>query len=1072
MPLRQPPASPTTRGTAPHRGRRARRATTTVAALGLALGGGLLLPAPAVADPAPAAPTSLFAVGATVAGTVPDGVCSVVATVVGGAGGRSAAGANGVGSNGAGAAVTATFDVLPGTTYSGSVGGGGRTHTGRTGGAGGVGGGGAGGTAVTDHGGAGGGGLSSLHLGGTDDAALAVLAGGGGGSGGGHSITSDGFGGDAGLPTTPGQVAAGAAGTNGFEGGPVVGGGQGGGPVAPGAGGTHPNPALAGLPGVGRTGGAGAPDPNYDAGGGGGAGLHGGGGGASTTIREGENGITTVAGAGGGGGSSLVAASGRDVQATAAGRQTGTGNGADGSIRLDWVECAYDLAVTKTAVVSGAPAGSADLAPVGSTITWTVTVRNAGPQAMTRGDVVVLRDTLPGAGATSLTSATVSGGSNAQLARGPVTCDATTGAPLPAALTCSRPFAPLGGVADGARGLDVGETLTVVYTQQVTDAPGTVLANVASVEDRGDEDDNTATGTVTVIGRPVATDDEDRGNRIGEPVTVPVLGNDSATSGALDPASVVLWDADRGESLGTELVVPGEGTWTVDTTTGDLTFTPQDGFLVDPTPVTYRVSDDHGQTATALVTVTYVPEAADDTSLGHAIGTTVTLDVLANDTGDLDATSVRLVDGGDRVTTLVIPGEGTWTVDPTTGEVTFTPEDGFLLDPTPVGYEVTDTTGDTVTATVTVGYVPGATDDWDLDNPLGSTVTVDVLGNDTGDLDPATVRLVDGDDRVTTLVVPGQGTWTVDTTTGGVVFTPQDGYVGNPTPVRYEVTDTTGDTTGAQVTVTYQPEATDDTRRDNVLGTPVVLDPLGNDRGDLDPSTLRLVDPRTGELVRTLDVPGEGTWTVDPATGRVTFTPLAGYDGNPTPQRYEVGDAAGGTTSARLVVLYLPQAADDVDEGNVRGTAVTVDVVGNDRGTLDPTTVRLLDAAGSPVTSLTVGGEGTWTVDPVNGAITFTPVAGFPGDPTPVRYRVADVEGNPTEAVVRVTYVDPATSPAPTPAPTAAPTVAPTAAPTPAPTATPDLAVTGWGGWGLAALAGLLVVAGAGVLVLRRPTAG
>ncbi|TFH71295.1 DUF11 domain-containing protein [Cellulomonas sp. HD19AZ1] len=1060
MPLRQPPAR-TARHAQATRPRHGRTATTTLTVLGLALGGGLglVLPAPASADPAPAAATSAFAVGDTVAGTVPDGVCSVVATVVGGAGGRSAAGAGGVGSNGAGAAITATFDVLPGTAFSGSVGGGGRANVRAAGGAGGVGGGGAGGTAAEEHGGAGGGGLSLLRLGGTDDDAIAVLAGGGGGSGGGHSVTTDGFGGDAGLPAAPGQVAPGADGTDGFEGGPTVGGGKGGGTTAPGAGGTHPTASLAGLPGVGRTGGAGAPDPNYDAGGGGGAGVFGAGGGASTTIKNQDNGLTTVAGGGGGGGSSVVAATARDVTSTAAGRQTGTGNGANGSITLDWVECAYDLAVTKTAVVDGAPAASPDLAPVGSTITWTVTVRNAGPQAMTRGDVVVLRDTLPGAGAT-FASATVTGGGSEQLERGPVVCDATPGAAMPAALTCARPFAPLGGAADGVRGLDVDETLTVVYTQQVTDAPGTELTNVASVVDRGDQDDNTATSTVTVIGPPVATDDEDRGNRIGDPVTVPVLGNDSAPSGDLDPASVVLWDADRGVSLGTELVVPGEGTWTVDTTTGALTFTPEAGFLVDPTPVAYRVSDTHGQTATAVVVVTYLPEAADDSSLGHAIGSTVTVDVLANDTGDLDAASVRLVDGEERVTRLVVPGEGTWSVDPTTGEVTFTPEDGFLVDPTPVTYEVTDSTGDTVAATVTVGYVPDATDDADLDNPLGTAVTVDVLGNDTGDLDPTTVRLVDGDRQVTTLEVPGQGTWTVDPTTGAVTFTPQDGYVGNPTPVRYVVTDSTGDTTGAQVTVTYQPEATDDARHGNELGRPVVLDPLGNDAGDLDPATLRIVDPATGDRVTTLRVPGEGTWTVDPTTGEVTFTPQDGYDGNPTPQRYEVSDAAGGTTGARLVVTFLPQAADDVDEGNVRGTAVTVDVVGNDRGTLDPTSVRLLDADGEPVTTLVVDGEGTWTVDPTTGAVTFTPAAGFGGDPTPVRYRVSDVEGNPTEALVRVTYVDAPAGPTPAPTPT------PTATPAP----TPDLAVTGWGGWGVAALAGLLLVAGAGALVLRRPT--
>ena len=36
--------------------------------------------------------------------------------------------------------------------------------------------------------------------------------------------------------------------------------------------------------------------------------------------------------------------------------------------------------------------------------------------------------------------------------------------------------------------------------------------------------------------------------------------------------------------------------------------------------------------------------------------------------------------------------------------------------------------------------------------------------------------------------------------------------------------------------------------------------------------------------------------------------------------------------------------------------------------------------------SLTIPNEGTWTVDPTTGDITFTPDAGFTGDPTPIRY--------------------------------------------------------------------------------------
>jgi uncharacterized repeat protein (TIGR01451 family) len=693
--------------------RRAALAGVTSAAL-LAAGAVPVALAPAaLADPAAPAPTSVFGVGA-VAGVVPDGVCAVEAVVVGGAGGRAAAGANGLGSNGGAARVAATFDVLPGTAFGGTVGGGGRENSGSAGGAGGANGGGAGGAVVGQHGGAGGGGYSELTLGGD----LAVLAGGGGGSGGGHSVSADGFGGDAGLPVTAGTVAAGSAGTDGFEGRTaaavpiVVGGGQGGGETTPGAGGAHStDPTLDGLPGAGRTGGAGAFDPNYDAGGGGGGGYQGGGGGASTLIQNTDPDgtgavISTVAGGGGGGGSSLVAAAATAVDATAVGRQTGTGAGAAGSITLDWVECAYDLAVTKTVAVDGGPAGATAQAVAGDVLTWTVTITNRGPEAMTRGDLVTLRDVVPGTGPAVLTSVTTTGGTNDALERGPVTCDAVAGDVLPAELECARPFAALGEGASGSRGLDAGETLTVVATQTVADPEGTTLTNVASVEDRGDATNNTATATATVIAPPAATDDADRGNTIGDAVVVDVLGNDSGTSAALDPASVVLRDPSG--AWVTSLTVPGEGRWVVDPATGAVTFTPAAGFGGDPTPVAYRVADVNGLTASARVVVTYLPQATDDADTGNTPGTAVTVDVLGNDQGTLDPTTVRLVDpaDGSLVTRLVVDGEGTWSVDPATGAITFTPQAGFTGDPTPVGYRVSDAEGNVTSAQVVITYGP------------------------------------------------------------------------------------------------------------------------------------------------------------------------------------------------------------------------------------------------------------------------------------------------------------------------------------------------------------------------------
>ena len=747
------------------------------------------MPQAAFAGPAEVDDARTITATGSFSGTVPSGVCFVETSVLGGAGGKAQAIAN---SNGAGAHITATFAVTAGESYSGAVGGGGaRVQTA------GVNGGGAGGISSSNtHPGAGGGGYSELILG----SDLAVLAGGGGGSSGGHTATTEGFGGRAGLPATAGTYAAGTSGTNGRDN-PVaytVGGGAGGTASTPGAGGAHSNtPGRNGTAGVGRTGGNGGADANADTGGGGGGGFFGGGGGAST-LDEGAPG--NIAGGGGGGGSSFIAASATDVTSVAGPTLPGSsqGDGTPGSVTLTWIGCDYDLALSKT--VSSAEA------TIGDTVTWTVAIENLGPDHMTQGDTVTLTDTLPGSGAKTITGISVSGGSNPDLERGAITCDAAVGDPMPSTLECSRPFQPTAGAVDGVRGLDVGETLTVTYTQTAAGAHGSELENTATVTDRavGDDNDTDTAVTTVVADPPVANDDSDLGNELGTTVSIDILVNDS---GSILTSSIRLFDPETDAPTETSLIVAGEGEWSI--VGGVLTFTPEAGFEGDPTPVKYQVTDSNGLTDDATVTVTYVPEAVDDISAGNTLGSTVTLPVLDNDNGDFDPTSVRIHNAlGDPVTELIVPGEGTWSVNATTGAITFEPQTGFVGNPTPVEYEVTDTTGDTVTANVEISYTPEASDDSSTGNTRGEPVTVDVIGNDTGVFDPTSVVIIDPvtGDRVTQLVVDKEGTWTVDPTPGAITFRPLSSFDGDPTPVTYEVTDVDGNTTSALVTITYVAE--------------------------------------------------------------------------------------------------------------------------------------------------------------------------------------------------------------------------------------------------------------------------
>jgi large repetitive protein len=161
--------------------------------------------------------------------------------------------------------------------------------------------------------------------------------------------------------------------------------------------------------------------------------------------------------------------------------------------------------------------------------------------------------------------------------------------------------------------------------------------------------------TITYTVAPLAANDEDLGNTPGDPVTLDSPANDSASAGrTLDLTSLELAGADSG-SGGKTLTVTGEGVWTVNATTGEVTFTPESGFVLDPAPVQYTIKDDQGNVSNlATVTVDYIPVASDDSSLGNPIGQPVTLPVTANDTG------------GD-------------TVDPTTVVITGAPGDGKEL---------------------------------------------------------------------------------------------------------------------------------------------------------------------------------------------------------------------------------------------------------------------------------------------------------------------------------------------------------------------------------------------------------
>ena len=197
---------------------------------------------------------------------------------------------------------------------------------------------------------------------------------------------------------------------------------------------------------------------------------------------------------------------------------------------------------------------------------------NDGSSTVTVGDVLNYVVTATNSGGAVLTNVMVS---DAML--------------TPASITCAA--------------LTTGQTcvLAGTYTVTVADANNGSIVNTASadsdqtgsVQDTQTESVVTPPEPVDPPEPPVTQDDSETDQPLGQPVTVSVLDNDSDPENNIDPTTVMIIDPETGLPV-TSLVVPGEGAWTVDPATGDITFTPEPGFVGDPTPILYTVTDTTG----------------------------------------------------------------------------------------------------------------------------------------------------------------------------------------------------------------------------------------------------------------------------------------------------------------------------------------------------------------------------------------------------------------------------------------------------------------------------------------------
>jgi CshA-type fibril repeat protein len=581
----------------------------------------------------------------------------------------------------------------------------------------------------------------------------------------------------------------------------------------------------------------------------------------------------------------------------------------------------------------------------------------------------------------------------------------------------------------------------------------------------GRSDDATITPTVTPPPAPIATP-ETKAVIPGGTATFTTItgtsglatGTQLQTSGAkatclITPGSnPATCDADN------VVTIAGEGTFTLNPTTGVVTFVADANATAGTkTALTYRVTDVTGQTATSTLTpvIPQPPVANPDTNTGNW-DANQTISPLTNDTpgavsAPLVASTVKLC-GVSPVqspnnctqTSLTIANQGTYTVNPD-GTVTFDPLPTFNGTATAVKYQVADILGQvtntTITPTVLAPRAPTAAPDtntgnWDTNQTI-SPLTNDTPGEPTAPLVASTVKLcgvapsaqTPNNCTQTSLTIANQGTYTVNAD-GTVTFDPLPSFTGTATAVKYQVTDSIGQTVNTTITPTVlappAPVASPGTVSLIAGGTKDFAPIFGTNAlaakatggPDLTNSTVCIVDPATTLCGTTaVTIANEGTFTLNPTTGVVTYTALStATSGAKTAISYKITDALNVTVTSTLTpsIIPKPTARPDTSRGVMEQTQ-TLSPVGNDSPgaiayPLDPKTVLLCGATETaPVctkTTVTVAGEGTYVVQS-NGTVKFTPEAAYYGTATPVRYIVKDSLGQVATSTLTPTVVPP-----------------------------------------------------------------
>ena len=542
------------------------------------------------------------------------------------------------------------------------------------------------------------------------------------------------------------------------------------------------------------------------------------------------------------------------------------------------------------------------------------------------------------------------------------------------------------------------------------------------------------------------------------------------TPSALYPAKLV--DPATGQPTNAlSVTVAGEGTYTIDDTTGKVTFVPEPGFTGSANGVTVTLSapvgrdkdgtirDEYVKTATAKYTPTVTPITATPTNKVSADVQNVpqtqtpTFDLSNDKTAQI--TSKKLVDPttGQPTddATVTVAGEGSYTIDPTTGAVTFTPEKDFVGTAKGVTVQATATitneNGKTATITSDATYTPtvvaavptaqsakskdiqGATQ---TGTPTFAGTTVQVNGQDKAiTIKDNSYKLLDKDGNEVTGTTPAYaadgtteiGNFSIDPATGTVTFTPTDkSYTGAVTPAKVQAESSNGikvDTTYTPEIVPVSPTATPaestDIQGATQTGKPEFQGGTVNVDGVDKTVAINEAVPATfDDGTKTKTIPNVGTYTVA-ADGTVTFVPEKSFVGT-APAVTVVREDMNGT---RAQATYTPTVtpvkptADPATSTGKQGQEQTGKPVFTEGNSRVPMNDRVAATFDDGSTTKTVPNVGTYTVAS-DGTVTFAPEKSFTGEAPAVTVVREDMNGTKASATYTptVTPVTPTATPA------------------------------------------------------------